>query len=63
MSIYAFITEVREKERDYLQMIAYCQSLSISLAPTIPVISAVIMFLAHVVAGNNLTAAQVLLLQ
>jgi hypothetical protein len=59
----AFIVEVRKKEHDYLQKIAYCQSLSISVAPTIPVISAVIMFLAHVGAGNSLTAAQVLPLQ
>jgi len=30
------------------------------MAPTIPIISAIVMFLAHVSAGNNLTAAQVL---
>jgi hypothetical protein len=30
------------------------------MAPTIPVISAIITFLAHISAGNNLTAAQVL---
>jgi hypothetical protein len=62
-NVAAFIVEVRKKEHNYLQKIAYCQSLSISVAPTIPVISAVIMFLAHIGAGNSLTAAQVLLLQ
>jgi ATP-binding cassette subfamily C (CFTR/MRP) protein 5 len=59
----AFIVEIRKKEHDYLQKTAYCQSLSISMAPTVPVISAIITFLAHVGAGNSLTAAQVLLLQ
>jgi hypothetical protein len=59
----AFIVEIRKKEHDYLQKTAYCQSLSISVAPTVPVISAIITFLAHVAAGNSLTAAQVLLLQ
>ncbi|PSN45519.1 hypothetical protein C0J52_13173 [Blattella germanica] len=38
---------------------AYCQSMSISMAPTVPVISAIVTFLAHICAGNNLTAAQV----
>ena len=42
-----------------LQKTAYCQSMSISMAPTIPVIAAIITFLAHITAGNNLTAAQV----
>lgn len=59
----AIIVEVRKKEHDYLQKTAYCQSLSISMAPTVPVISAIITFLAHVGAGNSLTAAQVLLPQ
>jgi hypothetical protein len=51
---------IRSKERNFLQKTAYCQSLSISVAPTIPVISAIVTFLAHISAGNNLTAAQVL---
>jgi hypothetical protein len=51
---------VRSKECNFLQKTAYFQSLSISLAPTIPVVSAIVTFLAHISAGNNLTAAQVL---
>jgi hypothetical protein len=50
---------IRSKEHDLLQRAAYCQSLSISMAPTVPVISTIITFLAHISAGNNLTAAQV----
>ncbi|KAJ4443882.1 hypothetical protein ANN_05669 [Periplaneta americana] len=50
--------KTRSKERNFLQKTAYCQSLSISMAPTIPVISAIVTFLAHISAGNNLTAAQ-----
>lgn len=63
MLMSAFIVDIRKKEHDYLQKTAYCQSLSISMAPTVPVISAIITFLAHVSAGNSLTAAQVLFLQ
>lgn len=63
MLMSAFIVEIRKKEHDYLQKTAYCQSLSISMAPTVPVISAIITFLAHIGAGNSLTAAQVLLPQ
>jgi hypothetical protein len=58
-----FFVEIRKKEHDRLQKIAYCQSLSVSMAPTVPVISAIVTFLAHVVAGNSLTAAQVWLVQ
>nr|CAD7428537.1 unnamed protein product [Timema monikensis] len=51
--------DIRNRERNLLQKTAYCQSLSISMAPTVPVISAIVTFLAHISAGNNLTAAQV----
>nr|CAD7589367.1 unnamed protein product [Timema genevievae] len=50
--------DIRNRERNLLQKTAYCQSLSISMAPTVPVISAIVTFLAHISAGNNLTAAQ-----
>nr|CAD7442232.1 unnamed protein product [Timema bartmani] len=50
--------DIRTRERNLLQKTAYCQSLSISMAPTVPVISAIVTFLAHISAGNNLTAAQ-----
>ena len=49
----------RADERALLQRAAYVQSVSIALAPTVPVIAAIITFLCHVGAGYNLTAAQV----
>ncbi|XP_021928372.1 multidrug resistance-associated protein 5-like isoform X2 [Zootermopsis nevadensis] len=52
------LLRIRSKECNFLQKTAYCHSLSISMAPTVPVISAIITFLAHISAGNNLTAAQ-----
>ncbi|KAL6256406.1 hypothetical protein P5V15_012519 [Pogonomyrmex californicus] len=50
---------IRKKEEHWLHKTAYFQSLSISLTPAIPVISAIITFLAHVASGSGLTAAQV----
>ncbi|XP_067211383.1 ATP-binding cassette sub-family C member 5 isoform X3 [Linepithema humile] len=49
---------IRKKEEHWLHQTAYFQSLSISLTPAIPVISAIITFLAHVASGSGLTAAQ-----
>ncbi|XP_032668813.1 sodium leak channel non-selective protein-like [Odontomachus brunneus] len=49
---------IRKKEERWLHKTAYFQSLSISLTPAIPVISAIITFLTHVASGNGLTAAQ-----
>lgn len=53
------VSGVRKQELEELKKTCYCQSISISMAPTIPVISGIIMFLSHVLAGGNLTAAQV----
>ncbi|GAB1862709.1 Sodium leak channel non-selective protein [Camponotus japonicus] len=50
---------VRKKEERWLHKTAYFQSLSISLTPAVPVISAIITFLAQVASGSGLTAAQV----
>ncbi|EFN65909.1 Sodium leak channel non-selective protein [Camponotus floridanus] len=50
---------VRKKEERWLHKTAYLQSLSISLTPAVPVISAIITFLAQVASGSGLTAAQV----
>lgn len=55
----SFILGVRNEELSLLQKTLYCQSISISMAPTIPVISGIITFLTHVLGGGNLTAAQV----
>ncbi|XP_028048118.1 multidrug resistance-associated protein 5 isoform X5 [Monomorium pharaonis] len=52
----------RKKEERWLHKTAYFQSLSISLTPAIPVISAIITFLAHVASGSGLTVAQSVLL-
>ncbi|XP_071553650.1 ATP-binding cassette sub-family C member 5-like isoform X4 [Temnothorax nylanderi] len=53
---------IRKKEERWLHKTAYFQSLSISLTPAIPVISAIITFLAHIASGSGLTAAQGVLL-
>ncbi|XP_063238702.1 ATP-binding cassette sub-family C member 5-like isoform X1 [Bacillus rossius redtenbacheri] len=52
------LLDVRAQESSWLMKAACCHSLSISLAPTVPVISAIVTFLVHVAAGNSLTAAQ-----
>ncbi|XP_043596465.1 multidrug resistance-associated protein 5-like isoform X4 [Bombus pyrosoma] len=52
----------RKKEEYWLHKIVYFQSLAISLTPAIPVIAAIITFLAHLSTGSNLTAAQDVLL-
>ncbi|XP_050485106.1 ATP-binding cassette sub-family C member 5-like isoform X2 [Bombus huntii] len=49
---------IRKKEEYWLHKIVYFQSLAISLTPAIPVIAAIITFLAHLSTGSNLTAAQ-----
>ncbi|XP_043273528.1 multidrug resistance-associated protein 5-like isoform X1 [Venturia canescens] len=53
------LMDVRTREKRWLHRITYTRSFGISLSPTIPVISAIVAFLAHVAGGNNLTAAQV----
>lgn len=52
------LLETRKKEEHWLHKTVYMQSLSISLTPAIPVISAIITFLAHLSSGSNLVAAQ-----
>ncbi|KAK7871844.1 hypothetical protein R5R35_006438 [Gryllus longicercus] len=52
------IKEIRANEHTLLQKSSYCQSMSMSLACTVPAISAVITFLAHISTGSNLSAAQ-----
>ncbi|XP_046465704.1 ATP-binding cassette sub-family C member 5-like isoform X6 [Neodiprion pinetum] len=56
------LLDVRKKEQTLLLKTACLQCLSICTVPTIPVISAIISFLAHIAAGNNITAAQSVLL-
>ncbi|KAB7494177.1 Multidrug resistance-associated protein 5 [Armadillidium nasatum] len=52
------VTDIRQQERKYLEKSAYVQCLSIAMTPVVPVIAAIITFLAHIGTGNNLTAAQ-----
>ncbi|XP_043666583.1 multidrug resistance-associated protein 5-like isoform X3 [Vespula pensylvanica] len=52
------LLNIRKTEKNWLHKIAYFQSLSVSLTPAVPIISAIITFLAHVSGGFNLTAAQ-----
>lgn len=54
------ISEIRCRERVLLEKSAYVQSISLAMAPTVPIIAAIVTFLAHIGAGNNLTAAQVM---
>ncbi|XP_027219261.2 ATP-binding cassette sub-family C member 5 isoform X6 [Penaeus vannamei] len=57
-SFASSITEIRKRERHLLEKSAYVQSISLAMAPTVPVIAAIVTFLAHIGAGYNLTAAQ-----
>uniref|UniRef100_A0A4D5R9Z5 ABC protein, subfamily ABCC n=1 Tax=Scolopendra viridis TaxID=118503 RepID=A0A4D5R9Z5_SCOVI len=52
------ISEIRKQERKLLEKAAYVQSTSIAMAPTVPIIAAIVTFLAHIGAGNNLTPAE-----
>nr|XP_053629709.1 ATP-binding cassette sub-family C member 5-like [Cherax quadricarinatus] len=57
-SFAAKITKIRSCERRLLEKSAYVQSVSVAMAPTVPIIAAIITFLAHIAAGYNLTAPQ-----
>ena len=57
---FIFFPDIRRKEQSWLHKISYARSMAISLSPTIPIISVIVTFLAHVSGGNNLTAAQVI---
>ncbi|KAI4495187.1 hypothetical protein M0804_001388 [Polistes exclamans] len=52
------LLNIRKAEKSWLHKIAYFQSLSVSLTPAVPIMSAILTFLAHVSGGYNLTAAQ-----
>ncbi|XP_034250693.1 multidrug resistance-associated protein 5-like isoform X1 [Thrips palmi] len=52
------IRGVRAQEQTYTKRISYLLSLGTSLAPTVPIISAIVAFVAYVASGNSLTAAQ-----
>ncbi|XP_043249230.1 multidrug resistance-associated protein 5-like isoform X1 [Colletes gigas] len=52
------LLDIRRKEEHWLHKIVYFQSFAISLTSAIPVISAIVTFLAHLSTGSSLTAAQ-----
>ncbi|XP_076687192.1 ATP-binding cassette sub-family C member 5-like isoform X2 [Andrena cerasifolii] len=52
------LLSIRKKEEHWLHKTVYFQSLAISLMSAVPVISAIITFLAHLSSGSNLTTAQ-----
>ncbi|KAG7158772.1 Multidrug resistance-associated protein 5-like 1 [Homarus americanus] len=58
-SFASTISEIRGRERRLLEKSAYVQSISLAMAPTVPIVAAIITFLAHIGAGYNLTAAQI----
>ncbi|XP_076163958.1 ATP-binding cassette sub-family C member 5-like isoform X3 [Ptiloglossa arizonensis] len=52
------LLDLRKKEQNWLHKIVYFQSFTISLMPAVPIIAAIVTFLAHLSSGNNLIAAQ-----
>ncbi|KAK0181941.1 hypothetical protein PV327_000119 [Microctonus hyperodae] len=53
------LLDLRKKEKLWLEKMTITRSYGSSLTTTIPIISAIITFLAHVAGGHNLVAAQV----
>ncbi|KAK3908119.1 Multidrug resistance-associated protein 5 [Frankliniella fusca] len=49
---------IRSEEQSYIQKTSYLSSFGSSLAPTVPIISAIVSFLSHLASGNTLSAAQ-----
>lgn len=54
-----FFPGTRKDEIREIRKTAYCQSLGIIMAPTVPVISGIVTFVAHILSGGTLTASQV----
>ena len=54
-----YILEFRKQERCYLEKSAYALSITNAMIPSVPILTAIVTFLVHIAAGNNLTAAQV----
>uniref|UniRef100_A0A1B6CJL9 Uncharacterized protein n=1 Tax=Clastoptera arizonana TaxID=38151 RepID=A0A1B6CJL9_9HEMI len=57
-SFTAALNDIRNKELKFIHRAMYCQSLTVSIASTVPIISAIVMFLSHLAGGYNLTASQ-----
>ncbi|KAG1686732.1 Multidrug resistance-associated protein 9 [Nymphon striatum] len=52
------INAIRQQEKRSLEKAQYMQSFSLSLAPAVPVMAAVVTFLVHIAVKGDLTAAQ-----
>lgn len=50
---------MRKRELKLLQTAMYFQSLTISVASTVPIVSAIVMFLSHIGMGYDLSPSQV----
>lgn len=51
--------EIRSKEQFLLEMAAYIQSVSVALAPVIPIIAVIVTFLTYIGSGHDLSPSQV----
>lgn len=54
---------VRTKEQSFIEKTSYLSSLGVSLAPTVPILSAIVTFLTHLGSGHTLSAAQAFSIQ
>ncbi|XP_054266785.1 ATP-binding cassette sub-family C member 5-like isoform X5 [Macrosteles quadrilineatus] len=50
--------DLRQRELKFLQYAMYFQSLTISVASTVPIVTAIVMFLSHIGMGYNITPSQ-----
>uniref|UniRef100_A0A1B6LUM9 Multidrug resistance-associated protein 5-like n=1 Tax=Graphocephala atropunctata TaxID=36148 RepID=A0A1B6LUM9_9HEMI len=50
--------DMRDKELQFLQVAMYFQSLTVSVASTVPIVTAIVMFLTHIGMGYNITPSQ-----
>ncbi|KAG8324227.1 Multidrug resistance-associated protein 5 [Homalodisca vitripennis] len=50
--------DLRDKELQFLQVAMYFQSLTVSVASTVPIVTAIVMFLTHIGMGYDITPSQ-----
>lgn len=54
-----FIADIRSKEKHFLQLTAYAQSISNAFTPAIPIVAVIATFLTHIALGYDLSPAEV----
>lgn len=54
-----FFLEIRQEERKWLSKLAFYDSTTISLTPTVSIVATIVTILAYLSTGDNLTVAQV----